>query len=223
MLESLTLPGSFPFAVALVLLLLLAVLECVGLLLGFGLAQALEKLLAGFGLDIGLPGVGEPQGVPSRFLTWLQLGEVPALVLFIVFLAAFGLIGLFIQACSLRFLGFGLPGWVAALVVLPVSLPPVRWFGRGLARILPRDETQVVFRDSFVGRVAVITLGTAQAGLPAQARLCDRHGQTHYVMVEPHAGGPLLEQGQSVLLVEQRGAIFVAIGEVHPALEDRPD
>ncbi|MEZ5581571.1 MAG: DUF1449 family protein [Candidatus Competibacteraceae bacterium] len=40
-------------------------------------------------------------------------------------------------------------------------------------------------RNQFIGRVAVITLGTAGYDSPAQAKLRDQHGQTHYIMTAP--------------------------------------
>lgn len=215
-------PGSFPFTVALALLVLLAVAECAGLILGLGLSQGLERLvpLAPDGFADGA--VDGSPGLISQFLSWLRAGEVPLMVLLLVFLAVFGLGGLILQAALLAVAGWNLPGWLAAAVVGPGSLPPVRALARLLGRILPGDETQVVHRDAFIGKLALITLGTARVGSPAQARLRDRFGQAHYVMVEPDTGSGPLEQGREVVLVERRAAVFIVIAADHPALPQQP-
>ena len=101
-----------------------------------------------------------------------------------------------------------------------VAVPSVRVIGTGLAKLIPKDETTAVSTDSFVGRVATITLGTARKGEPAQAKLTDRHGQTHYVMVEPDSEDTVFEAGDSVLLIEQAGPRFVAVANTNAALTD---
>ncbi|MEL6964311.1 MAG: OB-fold-containig protein, partial [Pseudomonadota bacterium] len=73
---------------------------------------------------------------------------------------------------------------------------------------------------SFVGRVATITLGSARLGQPAQAKLQDQHGQTHYVMVEPDRQDITFEQGSRVLLVARARGVFRAIKNKNNALID---
>ena len=77
--------------------------------------------------------------------------------------------------------------------------------------VMPKDETTAVTLDTLVGRVATVTLGTATAERPAEARVNDEHGTTHYVRVIPEAGRQALPQGTQVLLVRQEGNCFVAI------------
>ena len=59
--------------------------------------------------------------------------------------------------------------------------------------------------------MAVITLGKAAMGKPAQARLKDEYGRSHYVMVEPETRGLELESGSNVLLVDRMGVIYRVI------------
>jgi len=89
-----------------------------------------------------------------------------------------------------------------------------------VARIMPRDETSAVSRDSLVGRVAVIVTGEAAHNSAAQARVRDEHGQVHYVMVEPDNAADTFKQGSSVLLVRHAGAKYFAIHNTSASLRD---
>ncbi|HMB77451.1 MAG TPA: YqiJ family protein [Kiloniellaceae bacterium] len=242
----LLLPQNLPFSVALALMFFIAVLEGTMTLLGMGLSNVLDSLLPdGFGdadleldaeLDLEIDGaaaidpgakpeisaVGEASGGSglTRLLGWLCVGRVPVLVLLVVFLTAFGLIGLVCQGLIAAASGLLLPAWLAWLPAMLLSLPVVRAVGSGLARVVPKDETSAVSRDAFVGRVATITLGAARAGQPAQARLQDEHGRTHYVQVEPDSREEVFETGTKVLLVAHKGALFHGIRNISAALVD---
>jgi hypothetical protein len=85
---------------------------------------------------------------------------------------------------------------------------------------MPKDETDAVSEQSFIGRVAVITLGNASHGSPAEAKLKDQHGQMHYVMVEPDLPNEAFSQGTAVILVRQKGAHFTAINNTSNVLID---
>ena len=215
---------NLPFAIALSLMLAIAMLEGVSTLIGAGLSDFLDSMLPDMDVDLDVDADVDADfhapGLFTQLLSWLRVGEVPVLMLVIVFLTAFGLIGLFCQSISIRVLGHMLPGLVASVPALLVTLPLVRICGGILARIIPKDETESVSEDSFVGRVAVITLGRAICGKPAQARLSDQHGQAHYVMVEPDVGDVIFEQGTTVLIVRHEGAFYKAIENPSTALTD---
>lgn len=87
---------------------------------------------------------------------------------------------------------------------------------------MPKDETEAVSTDSFVGRIALITLGKAEKGNPAQARLKDRFGKSHYIMVEPETEDVVFEQGEQVLLITKSSAVFLAIKNTKDVLIDKP-
>jgi hypothetical protein len=250
MIELLSAGANLPFLIALALMVTLAVLEGVGLLLGAGLSELLNHALpdldvdldvdldadldvdadldleadvdaagAAHGGEIGGAHTADPSGW-IRFLGWLHVGRVPVLALLVIFLTSFGLLGLLLQMLSRSLWGGFLPGVVASVAALFASLPVVRTAGGWMAWLVPKDETSVVSEVSFIGRVAVVTLGTARRGCPAQAKLRDRHGQTHYVLVEPDREGTVFETGSAVLLVERKGAVFEAILNPSPALVD---
>ena len=80
--------------------------------------------------------------------------------------------------------------------------------------------TRAISRRSLIGRIATIALGTARQGEPAQARVRDRHGRAHYVMVLPDRADDVFEDGTEVLLVKQDGAAFRAIENTNKAMVD---
>jgi membrane protein implicated in regulation of membrane protease activity len=190
MLEIIAAPANLPFSVALLVMLMIGAVEALGL----G-ASAVH-------LDVhaDVEGGGD-------LLGWLGIGRVPLLMLLVVFLALFGLAGLAIQ----QFAG-PLPLWMAVPAAVAAALPLTGLGARGLARIMPGDETTAVSLDSLVGRRGTITIGTARRGSPAQARVSDIHGQVHYVMVEPYDDGHSIGQGETVRLDRRDGNIFIAVG-----------
>ena len=206
MLEFLLTDANLPFTLALGLMLGIALLEGLGLLAGFDISRSLDDLLFDAEVEMGeseAPGVLAP-------LAWLHIGIVPMLMLLVVFLTAFGGMGLVVQGLALRGLGHPLPpAWASGLALL-ASVPILRVVGSGLKKLL-QDHTRAVSQDAFVGTTGTIVIGTAQAGQPAQARLQDEHGQSHYVMVEPTTPAEVFETGTEVLLVERRGAVYQGV------------
>ena len=138
-------------------------------------------------------------------LGWLHVGKVPLLILLIIFLTAFGVTGLLIQAVTRSVAGIYWPGVVAAVPAFVLCHAGGAGVGGLFARLVPRDETTAVSEDSLVGRVAVITVGVASSNAPAEGRVRDEHGQTHYVMVEPDIAGETFPSGTEVLLVKRAG------------------
>ena len=189
MIETLVAPENLPFAVALSVMLLIGLVEAVGL--GASAAH----------VDFGADADG------GDLLGWLGVGRVPLLMLLVVFLAAFGLIGLALQQAV-----GPLSPWLASAIAAVAALPVTGIGARGLARIMPQDETTAVSLDTLVGKRGTVTVGTARRGSPAQARVKDIHGQPHYVMVEPHDEAHPIGEGETVLLIRRDGHIFTGLG-----------
>ncbi len=193
------------FVAALVLMLLIGVVEVLGL--GGGLA-------AGEGLET------DAQVGGASALSWLNVGRLPLLMLIVVFLFAFGVTGLVGQRIVFGATGATAPIYLAVPAAFLLALPVTRTFSRFIARIMPRDETTAVSRDSLIGRVAVIVTGEARERHAAQARVRDEHGQAHYVMVEPDNTGDVFVQGASLVLVRRAGATYYAIHNSSASLRD---
>ncbi len=219
MIELLTAEPNLAFTTALVLMMAIALLEGLATMGGVGMSAFLDGFLPDTSLDVDLDGLHAPTA-SLRLLGWLQIGRVPVLILLIIFLTAFGLIGLFIQSVTLKLTGAMLPALVAAVPATIASLPVVRVLGCVLAKIIPKDETTAVSKQTFIGRVAVVILGTAKTGEPAQAKLRDQFGRAHYVMVEPDIEGEVFTTDTPVLLIKRTGAVFRAIRNTAGVLVD---
>ena len=87
---------------------------------------------------------------------------------------------------------------------------------------MPRDETSAVTEDSLLGRIAVITLGTARVGYPAEAKVRDQHGYSHYIRLEPDSSGCSFDQGSEVLLLTRQGTVYQGILNTNKHLSDQP-
>lgn len=199
---------NLPFAIALGAMLLLTLLQVIGLGdFDFGADVELE-------IDLDVDGeIADPTsaGIGGALTSLLGLGKVPLFVWLIVFLLLFALIGMSVQAFAADLTGTPLYAWLAALIAGGASLPATATLVRPLGRIMPQDETSAVGLDSLVGRRAQVTDGKAEKGSPARARVRDRHGQAHYVMVEPHEDASVIPAGDEVLLVRREGQTFFGV------------
>ncbi|MEL6860883.1 MAG: YqiJ family protein [Pseudomonadota bacterium] len=232
-------PALLPFTAALIVLGLIATLELVGLLFGVAFSGLVDSALpdieldadADFEMDAELGGDGGPlhvdgpdmpdmptAGPLSQFLSWLCVGKVPVLILLAAFLLGFGLSGLIIQEASQGLLGVYTWPILVAIPALMVALPATRYLGLSIARIMPKEETDAVSRNAFIGAVATIIRGEAEQGKPAEAKLRDVNGTTHYILVEPDQIGLKFAQGNEVLLVKKSGSIFQAVINTNPVL-----
>ncbi|WP_345985623.1 YqiJ family protein [Sulfurimonas sp. HSL-1656] len=202
--------GVFPFTVAIGIMFAIALLEGVGMLIGAGLSEVIESLLPDIDFDINPPDASST-GLFTKLLGWMYYGRVPVLIILVCFLTAFGLTGMTMQAFIHGLLGFYLPSLIAVAAALFASLPFTRGFTALMARILPKDETSAISAEDFIGKSAVITLGTARQGAPAEAKFTDRFGQTHYVMVEPDETGVEFTPQDRLILSEKTSIGYLAI------------
>lgn len=226
-------PDLAPFTIALLVMAFIALLEIAGLLFGVAFSELVDSALpeiegdldadlagSGGGLDIDAPAAPDAvsAGPFSKLLSWLCVGRVPILILLAAFLIGFGLSGLIVQEVVESILGFYLPGLLVSVIAIAVALPVARHLGLIIARLMPKEETDAVARASFIGQVAVIIRGNAKIDLPAEAKLKDIAGTTQYILVAPDSADEELPQGTEVLIVEKKGAVFIAIPNNNPAL-----
>jgi len=212
MFEFITSPENVPFAVALVVLLVIAALEGVGALFGAGLSGLFSNIIPNVDVEFEADSSDvNSHGVFGRALSWLRVGQVPVLVIIIVFLVGFGISGLILQKFSLVIFGFLLPASIASILAFIISLPIIRFLGAGLNKMIPKDETSAVSNETFIGRVAIITIGESKENSPAEGKVKDSFGKYHYIMIEPDNVGDSFSQGREVLLVRLEGSKFYAI------------
>lgn len=221
MLEFITAPQNFAFSVALALMLGIALLEGITAIFGAALSGLLDSVMPDFEVDMDLSDIeAQSPNALSRVLGWLRFGKVPVLILLVIFLTGFGLIGYAVQSFMQSTLGFFLPGYIASIPAVILALPVVRVLGGAIGFIMPKDETEAVSQESFIGRIAAITLGSAKHGSPAEAKIQDQYGTTHYIMVEPDNVGDEFDKTTPVLVVKKEGHIFKVIRNENENLVD---
>ena len=226
-------PENIPFAVSIALMVVIGLMEGLSVVIGISLSGQLENLLPDdfSSIDIDAPdldadadfdvdGAGALPSAFSRVLGWLHIGRVPILILLVLFLTFFGLSGFIIQSVIYSITGSYLPASAALVPALLIALPSLRIVGAGLARLIPKDETNAVSPDSFVGRIATIMVGTAIKGFPAEARLKDEYGQSHYIMVEPDNEDERYNVGTKVLIISRSGSSFTGISPPAEMLDE---
>lgn len=201
---------TFPFSVALAVLIGLAIIEGAGLFVAASPSTWLDNLFADSEI--------EPGSMLDGTLGWLHVGKVPMLVLLILFLFGFVLSGYLLQMLVRSAFGGFAPAALISIPAFLAGLSTVRGLGAVLAQIIPKDETSAVSEQSLIGRAGVVVAGTARQGLAAQVRLRDANGRTYYLMVEPDVPGEEFPEGTAVLIVKKAGALYRGIRNPHPDL-----
>ena len=214
-LTAVTAPALLPFTLAALVMTGLVIVEAVSLVIGHSMSGLVDAMLGHDGFH-GLSTAADAGSSlsPAAWMSWINVGRVPFLVLLIVALAVFSVAGFAIQAVAGAVLGpvLGpLPAPLAALAAFGLTLPALRASSRTLSRVIPRDETYVVTEDDLVGATAEVTLGPLDSGLPGQVRVLDRYGNTHFLRARAAGNAPPMKTGERVLLVDRADAVFIAV------------
>ena len=194
-------PDVRPFAVAAAIMVSLGGIELLTMIVGFSISELV-------GHDFGLDGDSH-NGIGGLFL-WINAGRLPLLILIILALGIFSIAGFLLQGIA-HGAGAVLPVPIAAVAALGLSIPVIRVTSRGIARIIPRDETYAVNEADFVGQVAEVSIGPLDQGLPGRVRLKDVFGNWHSVAARASSGSAPLPVGARVLLVDRDNRTFIAI------------
>lgn len=151
----------------------------------------------------------------SGILDFIGLRKVPLTVWLAMFCALFAGAGLVLQTAVWSTFGWMLPRIVAVPLALVPSLAFTRSLAGLIAKLIPRDETSAISERSLGRRRGVITVGTARRGSPAQVRITDTFGNTHYAMLEPLSDSDEIAEGAEVLVLRlPRGELrLVGIGQ----------
>lgn len=196
-------PGTAPFWVALMVVAGLGLIELVSVLIGASASGLLDDGLGHHG-----PGDHEP-GLLGGWMSWLNAGGVPILVLAVILLTAFAIFGFALQSLAARMLG-PLPLLIAVPAAALVAVPATRWASRGIARVIPRDETNALSQSDFIGLIGTVTIGPLDQGHPGAVRVKDRYDNVHILRARA-APGHLMATGTLVLIVDGADGLFEAI------------
>jgi hypothetical protein len=194
-------PDVRPFAVAAAIMMALGGIELLATLIGFSISELVGKEVA-VDSDSG-------NGLGGLFL-WINAGRLPLLILIILALGVFSIAGFFLQGLA-HGVGISIPVAMATIAAAGFSLPVIRVSSRGIARIIPRDETYAVSEADFVGHVAEVSIGPLDQGLPGRVRLKDVFGNWHSLVARASPDSAPLPVGASVLLVDRDAKSFIAI------------
>ena len=210
--ELFTHPSNLFFSVSLCLMFLLGIVECLLLVLGSTSQGFLDQFVPDQLLEVQHPDVdiNADHGLFVQLLDWLYLGRIPVLVWLIIFLTVYALFGFIVQAIFFNFTQNYFPIWIIAPACLFLCMPIVRICAALITKIIPQDETTAIHSDELIGRTALIILGEAKQHYPAQAKVIDHFGQTHYILVEPELD-VIFQQGQNVILTQRTKLGFQAI------------
>jgi len=205
-----------PFAITLAIMLGIVIIELVTTTLGFGLSHILDNFLhVDFNLDhdVSFDGHSGIEGAHhdfhsdhlplfTKFIGWIRFKHVPILVVFVTFLTLFSIVGYTEQLIAFN-LNMLLPWYIAIWPALFISIPLVRTISYLLGTYVIKDETTAVSSSSFLNKTAVITIGTARVGYPAQAKLTDKYGQAHYIMIEPKDKNDSFPMGTKLEIIDR--------------------
>ena len=194
-------PDVRPFAISAAIMVTLGGIELLTMIVGFSISELIGK---DFALET------ESHSAIGGLFLWINAGRLPLLILMILALGVFAISGFLLQAIA-HSVGTAMPVTLAALAALAVSLPAIRVTSRGIARIIPRDETYVVDEADFVGHVGEVSIGPLDQGLPGKVRLKDVFGNWHSVAARASPESTPLPVGASVLLVDRDARSFIAI------------
>lgn len=218
LLEFLFHSDNYLFTGAIVLMLLIAILEGVMSVIGAGLSELIDPLIPDFDANADYS-VSENAFALSRFFSWIRLKEVPILMLFVIFLTFYGLSGLFIQGLLLNITSIFYSPWLLSLPAFFIGIYSMRIIGGVIAKVLPKDETSSISSDDLIGHIAVIVLGKANIGSPAEAKIQDKYGQSHYLMLEPEDKDMTFLQGDKVLVTARKKTYYIGTNNIPDKLK----
>ncbi len=203
-------PANLLFSISLCLMLFLGVTETLLLLLGSSSQGLLEQFLPDqLGHQQTQFQTVENSSAFISLLEWLYLGKIPLLIWLIIFLTVYALVGYICQSLFYQFIHHYLSIWLAAPVSFILCMPLVRFNAAIISKILPQDQSSAIRSEELIGRTATIILGDATQNSPAQAKVKDQHGLTHYILVEPEID-TIYKQGQQVVLSQKTAIGFKA-------------
>jgi hypothetical protein len=205
--SALTAPGFYPFTIAALILVGLVVFEITAALVGLSFTN-----LIGPGHGSGHAGAPEghgEHGALDAWMSWLNRGGVPLLILIMIALASFAIAGFLIQGIAKSIIA-PLPTLVASAGAIAATIPVTRTLSRWTGKILPKDESAAISQADFVGLTGTVALGPLDQGKPGRVRVKDRYGNIHVLRANA-APGHTIAQGASVLLVDGNNGLFKAI------------
>jgi len=196
------------FNVAVCIIIVLGIVEGLAMLLGMSLIALFDSITS---VDMDFEVDAEvTHGGLTGILGWIGLNKLPLMIWFVLFLACFSIVGYSSNYLMVSIFGVFLPPLVSSLIAFFIGITITGRIGKRLAHYMPKNESSAISTDTFSGRVATITSGTARLGSPTEASFVDNFKQKHYVLVEPQDAVQEFHVGESVVLLEKRSSSWLA-------------
>ncbi|HIO95753.1 MAG TPA: DUF1449 family protein [Campylobacterales bacterium] len=192
-------PEMLPYSVAFMIFTLFAFLELTSLILGWGLFDFLDDIFSINHTDIEL----ESTTSLGSFFGYINPQKVPFSMVLVSFFFIFGFTGTLLQ----NILGL-LPLIITLPTVFLVTFILLRHTTNLIGKLLPKETTEVVSTDSFIGKKALILDPIAKKDFPARAKIKDIYDETHYIRVEPFDKADIFVEGDEVIVIEKSNLIF---------------
>lgn len=173
------------------------------------LFESLFLLIAGFTSDNLISTLLDTDSfAESAAINWIFVRGLPLSLFLVLALCGFSVTGF-----GLQWLSFYLSGsYESFAIAIPVAMlgafTLVRMVGPKLARLM-QDETNAIEPVSLTGLVAIIHSPVVTSDLPGDAKVTDRHGYRHTVMVQPVKEVEQFVAGDAVYLVILQGNTFL--------------
>lgn len=215
MIDLLLAPALLPFSVALGLLFALMGLELISAMLGGTLLGLDSDADLDVDVDLDAPDGFDLTSTAADFdadvdvastpsgSDWLGLGKVPTLIWLAALLLSFGLIGVTLQTLASGVLGAPLPALIVSIPSAFCGFWFAKRFAGVFARLLPKSESSALSERHLGRRRGVVSQGTASRGKPAEVRVIDGYGNTHYLRAEPLRDDETIPQGTEVLVMRK--------------------
>ncbi len=211
-----------PYSIALCVVLGLFILEIIALILGGSLLAVGTDapdvdidMDADFDFDLNADAAvdfdTDVEVSPSGLFGWLGLKGVPFLIWLVSFLTIFGVAGLVLITVVSGLIGFTLPLVISLPAAFSAAVVGTRFISSVVAAIMPKTESSAMSHRFLGGHKGVISQGTARRGSPAEAKIKDRHGNTHYLRVEPLDDTAEIAQGREVHVMRKRDGMFFVV------------
>ncbi|WP_199610895.1 YqiJ family protein [Flocculibacter collagenilyticus] len=196
------------FTVALGIMCVIGLIEGIGMLIGASILSILDNLLD---VDVDMDADSSvTEGGLTAILGWLCLDKLPLLVWLTLLLVSFALVGYSLNFTSHHIFSQSLSTFISIPIATIAALFSTHWLGAALAKVMPKNESSAVSKNTFSGQVGTITIGTAKQGYAAEAVVTDHFKQKHYVMVEPAIADDEFTQGTQVLLIDKKESVWLA-------------
>lgn len=199
-------PENKIFSIFLCTCFFILILEVVGLIFGFT-SDALDGVIPDF-LKIDFEATDGALATPAN---WLSLGKIPLLIWLVIFFGGWGVTGLVLQQTMDDFFGAYFMPIIAIPIAFAINLFVVHFVCRLIKPLFHDRFNNALSIEEFIGIEAEIVLGTAKKGSPAQARLFDRNGKPHYIMIEPISDDLQYNEGEKIIVAEIKDDCYLGL------------